>query len=368
VYKVQIYDLGPKMINIFSRLYKLKKNSDKTPEEDFLTEVFAYLIDSNHELLISFLTHFNILTLNENIFVDSVEPQKHFNKLEGHDQSSRVDLVIHLRTHIIFIENKVNSKQGDNQLKRYAEILDVKFDVKKTLVFLTKDFEKISHDQIKSECNKRELIEIKEIRWYEIHDFLLKKAHNIDLAVQLLQFLENDMNINSELQFNLSDLIAMKNVSRILKMMEKSIYGKVKTVFLEKLELKSQGSLPEIQVRRENRYVYFHSGKGFHIVFGFFFDSISQYDYPRVGIHLWREPNTEKTQNISSVLNEIVANSSSWKSFDNLNNSTIWANIFIEKSIVEFLNTENNIESIENYLIECIEELSKVKNKFEKYL
>ena len=53
------------MINIFSRLYKLKKNSDKTPEEDFLTEVFAYLIDSNHELLISFLTHFNILTLND---------------------------------------------------------------------------------------------------------------------------------------------------------------------------------------------------------------------------------------------------------------------------------------------------------------
>lgn len=356
------------MINIFSRLYNLKKNSDKNPEEDFLTEVFAYLLDTNHELLISFLIHFNVLTSEEKVFVDSVEPQKYFDKLEGHDQSSRVDLVIHLRSHIVFIENKVNSQQGNNQLKRYAEILDVKFDIPKTLIFITKNFEQISHEHITSGCNSKKLMKIIEIRWHEIHNFLLKNATDIDVAVQLIQFLENDMNINSELQFNLSDLMAMKNVSRILKMMEKSIYGKVKTVFLERLELKSQGILPEIQIRRENRYVYFHSGKGFHIVFGFFFDSISQYDYPRVGIHLWREPNTEKTQDISSVLNEIVANNSSWKSFDNLNNSTIWANIFIEKSIVEFLNTENNIESIENYLIECIEELSIVKNKIKKYL
>lgn len=356
------------MLNIFSRLYNLKKSAAKNPEEDFLTEVFAYLLDSNHELLISFLRHFNVLTLEEKVFVDLVEPQKYFDKLEGHEQNSRVDLVIYLRNHVIFIENKVNSQQGNNQLKRYAEILDVKFDIQKTLIFLTKNFEQISHDQIITGCNKKGLIKIKEIRWYEIHDFLLKNANNIDLAVQLLQFLENDMNITSELQFNLSDLIAMKNVSRILKMMEKSIYGKVKTVFLEKLKLKSQGTSPEIQIRRENRYVYYHSGKGFHIVLGFFFDSISQYDYPRVGIHLWREPNTEKTQDISSVLHEIVVNSSNWKSFDNLNNSTIWANIFIEKSIVEFLNTENNIESIENYLIECIEELSIVKNKIEKYL
>lgn len=362
-------DLYIDMNNIFSRLSSLRKITDKNQEEDFLTEIFAFVLEKDKEILKSFLLTFEIIKDLEKIDIKSVKTQHSIRKLADYEQetSSRIDLAIFLKNHSIFIENKVNSNAGENQLKKYAEHLDSLECQNKTLIFLTKNFEKISESDIRENCKNSTQISIISIKWYQVYGFLKENVSNSIIVEELLNYLEN-MGINLATQFNPTDLTTMINMSKILKMMERTIYGKVKDVFFEELGLKYKQKYPEIQVREHNRYVYVHEGNGIHFTLGFYFNSHNNNDYPRIGIEVWRDPKSDNFQELSKLMSQVLIENTTWKSWNNIDNPTIWAQIFIDKSIVDFLKNENHTVNIENYLIECIKEFSKIKNKFQKYL
>ncbi|MFP3340266.1 PD-(D/E)XK nuclease family protein, partial [Micrococcus sp. SIMBA_131] len=72
----------------------------------------------------------------------------------------------------IFFENKINSKEGFKQLKRYAEHVDQITDEEKTLVYLTKHYDLKNPEKIFTDCIND--IEFIQIRWHKIYRFFKK--------------------------------------------------------------------------------------------------------------------------------------------------------------------------------------------------
>ena len=104
------------MLDQLLRLYK--KNRTKTPLGDFTTEVFVGLLNMEDGVKESFMTEFLELPKDD----DRLKTHMQYS-LED-DTNCIVDFVIESESRICFIENKVNSKEGDRQLERYGKVLE----------------------------------------------------------------------------------------------------------------------------------------------------------------------------------------------------------------------------------------------------
>jgi PD-(D/E)XK nuclease superfamily len=130
-------------MSLFNRLLKLHNGS--TPLEDFFTELVAHLFSTNKEVLSDWLKHLDLIDTNADLDA-YISTQQTFERLSHHFSDSRPDIIIELidgnNRDIIFIESKIGSSEGCNQLQRYAEILD-KFPGfrNKFLIYITRDFE-----------------------------------------------------------------------------------------------------------------------------------------------------------------------------------------------------------------------------------
>ena len=155
-------------MGLFSRLLNFQAGS--IPLEDFFTEIVAALFSSEQDLLYAWLQHINIFDLETNSNTD-IFTQQSFAALENHDRSSRPDIVIELVgdsfQDIIFIENKVGSSEGENQLRNYAEILAKMSNYRhKVLIYITRDFEPKDESDILKNVTQQ-TIKFKQLRWYQ---------------------------------------------------------------------------------------------------------------------------------------------------------------------------------------------------------
>jgi hypothetical protein len=114
-----------KTMSLFSRLLNL--STGNIPLEDFFTELIAYLFTTDQEILTAWLKQLNLLDLPP-MFDADVSTQREFKALKGHHLASRPDISIELRNRkrhsVVFIESKIGSHEGYNQLPRYLGHLE----------------------------------------------------------------------------------------------------------------------------------------------------------------------------------------------------------------------------------------------------
>ena len=128
-------------MSLLSRLLRFHDGSVRL--EDYFTEIFAHLLSTYPDLCLAWLRQSGVLPNNGKYSRINVTTQRSFDALEAHRQSSRPDVVIELSedpspevthdersdeatavsTDVVFVESKIGSREGDDQLKRYAEQL-----------------------------------------------------------------------------------------------------------------------------------------------------------------------------------------------------------------------------------------------------
>lgn len=183
---------------MFLDLYKLyKKNgySERSPLEDFNTEVFAGILKLKPDLLEDFI---ELIDLPKDDY--KVKTQIRYSLLDRPD--CIIDLVLIGDDNICFIENKVNSGEGWEQLDRYCEALTSHFSqIKKHLVYCTKFTD---HKNI-AEHN------FKQIRWYQVAAILDKYLHEDSYLHNYYKFL-NHHNMTQKNSFSPEMVISMQNM------------------------------------------------------------------------------------------------------------------------------------------------------------
>ncbi|WP_406661374.1 PD-(D/E)XK nuclease family protein [Methanolobus sp. ZRKC3] len=206
------------------------------------------------------LRYFKISNIDQNdIFIST---QESFGALDSHFSGSRPDILIELsddsKNELIFVECKIGSCEGHNQLKRYAEHLDnIEHIGCGVLIYITKDYDKKNELAIFQGCNNRNRLKFIQLRWYEIYQFL--KSHDgyaEDILVkEALKFME-EYDLSGDNRFTSVDILALTNFPRVRKMMDETMYGEVSDKFTEITGGVSQSSFCLNQIKNHNRYTY----------------------------------------------------------------------------------------------------------------
>lgn len=355
-------------MSIFHNLLQL--NPNQIPLEDFFTEIFTYLLKSNPSLMDDWFRDFKITNIKpDNIYINT---QASFDALDNHFSGSRPDIHIELSNddnkELIFVECKIGSCEGYNQLKRYAEHLDnIEHIDRGVLIYITRDYDKKNGFAIFQGCNNKNSLEFIQLRWYEIYQFL--KSHDEyaeDILVkEALKFME-EYDLSGDNRFTSVDILALTNFPRVRKMMDETMYGEVSDKFTEIAGGVSQPSFCLNQIKNHNRYTYIQNqnDKYFEIVLGYWMDDLKITDYPKVGIKLGVSPNAKHRTEIIAAMRDIVKlNPDKWYGY-NLNESKGWAGIANELGLEHFMNEQDHIKEIQCHFLSLIDDLIEIKKKY----
>ena len=389
------------MVSIFNDLLRLKSNSNIIPLEDFFTEIFAYLLKSSDALLYEWLNYFSISHIEyDNSFVST---QESYDALDGHLTGSRPDILIELsnknQNQVIFIECKIDSAEGNNQLRRYAEQLDdisnIDYGV---LIYITRDYEKKAVEIIFDNCKNpskqaapkrsflyffclifqfKRLIELLfkvffsfgtacklkfiQLRWYENYQFLNSNRQNV-MVEEALKFMEeNNMSLNNK--FSNIDVLALTNFPKVRKMMDETMFGDVSTKFETIAKGITKSSTCLTQLRDHNRYIYYHwQNSDFWIGLGYWIDPSIITNYPDVGIVMEVSPSAKNRTEIIETMIEIEKTSQEkWMGY-NLTEARAWSGIVRNKSLQNFIHEPDHIIEIKRYFLELLDDVTSIRD------
>lgn len=189
-------------------LYNKNINSFRTPLEDFNTESFANLLRLYENIKNDFI--YNFLKLPEDKYVVRTQLRKALPKATN----CIIDLVLIGENNVCFIENKVESPEGWEQLKRYGNVLDIHYsELKKHLYYFTK------YTDLKNEKGEYDIYNFKQFKWFEIAKFLRKYQIENPLIKEYLKFLTN-YKMAQDNTFKTENILSMENMLKTVEIIE----------------------------------------------------------------------------------------------------------------------------------------------------
>ncbi len=349
-------------MSLFTNLLNL--HSENKPLEDFFTEIIAYFLDINHDILIAWLKHESIIC-DENEITINLSTQESYQPLKHHHSGSKPDIVIKLehytQTDIIFIESKIGSTEGWEQLQRYAEILSsLSYPQQRTLVYITRDYEP------KEEIQKlTPNVKFFQLRWYQFYSFL-KKYETDTLAKEILTFMEiHRMSHNNQL--SPVDLLTMVNFNKTLNFMESTLSEEVEHKFKNAFGHVTKGRPSMTQWTSKNRYIIYNHFDRWNCWCGLGYFNLNPEnltEYPYLGICLEVSTGFKEHPKFVEVMQQVVNKyPNKWTSYITIDPK--WPSIFYRKSLQEFLSQPDQLSSIKSFFIESIHELQKIQPYFD---
>jgi hypothetical protein len=294
-----------------------------------------------------------------------ISTQRVVEPLDGHCSASRPDIVIELvdtsGCDIIFIESKVGSKEGYEQLKRYAEILHVLPNFRhKFLLYITRDFDP-KEEAVIFQKIPESTVQFKQLRWHQFHRFLQSQADT--MLVQEMTVFMNEYNMAHNNQFSSIDVIALANFTKSLKLMEEAMWGEVSQQFKQVLGAVRNPATALRNLRWQGRYLMSVDMPGrWWCGLGFILKTSNLTDYPKVRLMLEVDPRSQSRTEIIKAMKEICQQGD-WEPH-NLNDSKAWSGIIREKSLQDFLAEEDHIVAIKEFFMQSLDELNTIKEQY----
>jgi hypothetical protein len=262
-------------MSVFSRLIKLYSQniySIKTPLEDFTTEILTGVLESG-SLIDRFVNQ--VLKIEGENY--GIITQKYYtNPQNPEEEDSKIDMVFFNEKNICFLENKVESGEGWNQLEKYSNILDsIKQDGENTFLrYCTKYLdpkEEKRHD-------------FKQFRWADVSIFLSEFKEN-QLINDFLIFLRR-YNMDNKTPFSPADLFTMTQLRETISKMDE-IFEKIIPQFKKLFGESNTSRKQSIKIEETSCRYYFCKSKVFSkgnsdMGISFVFDQI-----PMLNIWIW---------------------------------------------------------------------------------
>lgn len=335
-------------MGVYSRLlslYRKTRNTDKTPLEDFITELLVGTLEKEQEILDEFVQE--VLQIQGSHF--SIDSQKKY-ELIG-DINCIVDIVIENENNICFIENKVNAGEGVRQLERYKRVLIEKQLNQSKSIYLrycTKYYD------LKDVAN----IDFLQYRWSDVYKFL-EKHNRIPDVENLLIFLRSE-GMATAGNFNFQDLFVMRNINSTIAKMDECL-DKVKPIISNLFGKPYEYDFERLkQICKFERYVMWCNkvlGIGdSEVLIGFEFTDENNGAFPMLVAKLYLATNNSELNNAKNEIEKLNI-------FDGKDYDSYGYIFWFEKPLSDFLSSQNQIDDICKWFIEKLQliyELEKV--------
>ncbi|ANQ52909.1 PD-(D/E)XK nuclease family protein (plasmid) [Flammeovirga sp. MY04] len=262
------------MESLFKNMYSYRERKDKGNLENYLIEIFSYVLKYDPDFRVAFMSEIGVIDLSG----FDVKTQSSYSVL------GRPDVEINCNDHFILIECKVDASEGQDQLKRYCDILNLNSkSKKKTLVYLTKYYE---NKEIDKDLN----IDFKSIRWYDIFQLINKQTKN-QLKEQLIIFL-TDMKI--AMNNSIKDLSDLQTLPGTIATMDEAIDNALKA-FNHKLIKGTVSRFKRLEVGNYYQIMHFDEKRNYNLDIGFFgIDS----EKPKMGVRIYISNKRKENFNI----------------------------------------------------------------------
>ncbi len=331
--------------------------------------------------MLDWLKHHSIIS-DDNYSSIKISTQQEHQALAGHTEDSRFDIVVELSngisTDVIFIESKIGAKDGNNALRKYADILSNLPNVRhRILIYITRDYdpkdELKQYDYDPKPAIKEYCLELSpkinffQLRWYQFYSFLKERASDI-LAQEILIFMRNNRMSHTN-QFSSVDLLTMVNFNKTLNLMESTLSDEIQHEFKLAFGGVIKGAASRTQWKWDERYIiYTHfspctwdlwCGLGY-----FNLNPSNLTDYPYLGIFLQVSHRFGQRPKIIESMQKIINNKPNLWTPSNLKVLPAWSGIFYRKSLQDFLSEENHVSAIKLFFQESIKELKTVQEQY----
>lgn len=358
------------MPSLFNTLLRLQsRHTDRTPLEDYFTELFAYLLQDAPDILAAFIRRFGLTRLPGPV-VASVQTQVRYNRLEEHDSGSRPDLVLQVESAgevgLVFIESKLGSKEMQGQLQRYAEHLANHPGLQeRTLVFITRDYEPKKAADVLANVPDMGICFV-QLRWYDVYLFLTRNYAKNWLAREVGRFMEKNR-MTQNVQFNPIDLLALTNFRQAKSMMDESL----ETAVLKRLQqfggsgMKLAGAMQQFE--RHGRYILIaDQQEGLWVGLGYFMPAEDSLAYPQIGLTLEvnTQVNASSAKAVVDAMQAVVRDQPAEWSGTELTVTKHWVSINRQKPLQDYLNGENHLQRVTTYLLECLDAVAEVRKEY----
>ena len=350
-------------MSLFSQLRRLYR-PDRFMVEDFHTEIVAQVLRNSPALTMAWLRRIGVTTLGQ---VDHiyVATQETFEKLAWHSTNSRPDIVIRLvargKTELIFIESKLPSTQGYNQLQRYGEHLEAakqsKSLEKTSLVFITRDYE-AAPDALMADPR------FKLARWFEFYQILKAHVNGDGLAKELKLFMEeNRMSLGN--QFRSTDLVALENFLSAKALMDETLQGEVSReasrILGGIINLKKAPN----QLRDEDRYIISSvNWNDFPCLIGYWLPHENPDEPVWVGITIYSNPSSAARKDVIDAFRGCLAKVGSEWSADKLDDESAWSCIYKGKALQTLIGGSDHVRTIKDHLLALLKEVEGFRNTY----
>jgi hypothetical protein len=350
-------------MSLFKQLEKLYR-PDRFQREDFHTEIVAQVLRNSQTLTLAWLRGIGVTHLGS---VDDVkiDTQVKFEKLAEHPTDSRPDIEIRLvageKTELILIESKIGSKQHDNQLERYAELLAEKKSEaleKTSLVFITRDYEAARIDKPTDSS-----FIFRRARWFEFYNCLKAHVNGDGLARELKLFMEeNRMSLGN--QFRSTDLVAMENFLSAKALMDETLDGEVSEKARKILGSVSNLKKAPNQLRDYQRYIVYSSFEGFECLIGYWFPHENP-DVPIwVGVRLYSDPDAPVRKEVIQAFRGWIEKPGGTWLAEQLDDEKAWSSIRNVKAIRSLMVEEDHVQAVKDHLLKLLGEVGQFKQTY----
>jgi hypothetical protein len=349
---------------------------ESVPLEDLFTEAVARLFERSPKLCLAWLEELGILPSARSLVARhvSASSQRVLPPLEHHDTASRLDLLIEAHpissgeaaegaeAHAIMVESKVGSREGHEQLRRYAEHLDsmVSFD-HKTLVYITRTYEPKDQGEILDGLGAD--IQFEQLRWHDFYRFL-QSVEKDALVEEVMLFME-EQGMATDHRFSARDLVALSGVPRAFEIFDETLGGEVREELESLAGNKVRREVHSMnQLRHNNRYVTLASLHDWDLFCFAGYEMEDSNDYPGALLSLETRPGAVGREASVAAMKQMALRDE-WEGYD-LDDTAAWAGVYRWMSVASVLPEEDHVAAVKRFFVESIRQLREELTAFKK--
>lgn len=374
------------MTSLLGRILHSFPNS--LQRENLFTEAVAHLFEMRQQLCLTWLKEEKLIGLVGTKEVaqeyTDIVTQKWFAPLENHgNKASQVDLFI--RVHrileesfgaddavpdVVMVESKIDSREGEGQLRRYAEHLDRMANVgSKTLVYITRRFDPKAPEKITDGLDS---VEFKRLHWHDFYRFLaaLDDKQEDALVKEVLAFMEEE-GMARVGRFSMMDLMALSGIQRALEIIDETldeeIRGELESLAEHPTKHRLDGRDFVKQIRGDNGYwinAYITQDGGLGCYVGYQLGNTD--GSPRAEVGFWAYPN-DLGKDVAGAVVKRISNRDGWQRID-LNQPEPKSEYEVRRdtSLAGFLQANNHVAAVKSFFVESIQQLREELTQFKK--
>lgn len=344
-------------MSLFSELRRLYR-TDRFQIEDTHTEIAAQILRNSDVLTLGWLHRLGVTALQKAKI--SISTQERFEMLAKHTSSSRPDITIRLKAadkaELIFVESKLPSVKGDDQLQRYADHLASAYNSKNlskaSLIFITRDYEAAEKPIVQNSPFQPGFFPT---RWFQFYQHLKAHLNGDGLASQFKLFMEeNHMSLGN--QFRSTDLVALDNFLSAKALMDETLQGEVSDCIKNALGKVSSLKQAMDQLLQFHRYILYRDYEGLECLIGYWLPHENIDEPVWVGVDLFSHSNAEAAK----AFRDWRQKTGSWLLYE----ENEWSSIKKRKPIHALMDGTDHVRTIKDHLLGLLAEVNQFRTTY----